>query len=158
MNSADEGGPLRCVHTVWVANTRLKVDFSATAEERVRFYRPIACPHFYFRERLCWHSTWLSRDCSSCQVCAFEGLQGIFRMLIEILRKEGFRGWLAGIVPALVLVLNPAIQFALYDHLRAKVVQLKQVRMEPSFCIPQLMQLARKLQEFWRNRTASAVA
>lgn len=69
----------------WVANTRLKVDFSARAEHR-----------------------------------------GIFRMLIEILRKEGFRGWLAGIVPALVLVLNPAIQFALYDHLRAKVVQLKQ--------------------------------
>lgn len=69
----------------WVANTRLKVDFSAKAEER-----------------------------------------GIFRMLIDILRKEGFRGWLAGIVPALILVLNPAIQFALYDHLRAKVVQLKQ--------------------------------
>ncbi|KAL8425387.1 hypothetical protein Efla_003615 [Eimeria flavescens] len=70
----------------WVANTRLKVDFSSKAKER-----------------------------------------GIFRMLIEILRKEGFRGWLAGIVPALILVLNPAIQFALYDHLRVKVVQLKQV-------------------------------
>lgn len=69
----------------WVANTRLKVDFSAKGRER-----------------------------------------GIFKMLVEILRKEGFRGWLAGIVPALVLVLNPAIQFALYDHLRAKVINLKQ--------------------------------
>ena len=55
------------------------------------------------------------------------GPQGIFKMLLEIFKKEGFRGWLAGIVPALVLVLNPAIQFALYDHLRAKVVKLKQV-------------------------------
>ncbi|OEH78922.1 peroxisomal membrane [Cyclospora cayetanensis] len=69
----------------WVANTRLKLDFSSKTDE---------------------HS--------------------IFVMLVEILRKEGFRGWLAGIVPALVLVLNPAIQFALYDHLRAKVLQLKQ--------------------------------
>ncbi|CDJ34719.1 peroxisomal membrane protein, putative [Eimeria mitis] len=69
----------------WVANTRLKVDFSAKANE-----------------------------------------QGIFKMLIAILRKEGFRGWLAGIVPALVLVLNPAIQFTLYDHLRVKLMQLKQ--------------------------------
>ncbi|CDI84906.1 peroxisomal membrane protein, putative [Eimeria praecox] len=69
----------------WVANTRLKVDFSAGTKE-----------------------------------------QGIFKMLIEILRKEGFRGWLAGIVPALVLVLNPAIQFTLYDHLRVKLMQLKQ--------------------------------
>lgn len=69
----------------WVANTRLKVDFSANSKQ-----------------------------------------QGIFKMLIEILRKEGFRGWLAGIVPALVLVLNPAIQFTLYDHLRAKLMQLKQ--------------------------------
>ncbi|KAL8454811.1 hypothetical protein Emed_000062 [Eimeria media] len=75
----------------WVANTRLKVDFSSKAKER-----------------------------------------GIFGMLIEILRKEGFRGWLAGIVPALILVLNPAIQFALYDHLRAKVVQLKQRWRSPS--------------------------
>ncbi|XP_026189642.1 mitochondrial substrate carrier family protein Q [Cyclospora cayetanensis] len=70
----------------WVANTRLKLDFSSKTDE---------------------HS--------------------IFVMLVEILRKEGFRGWLAGIVPALVLVLNPAIQFALYDHLRAKVLQLKQL-------------------------------
>lgn len=48
-------------------------------------------------------------------------------MLKEILRKEGIRGWLSGIVPALVLVLNPAVQFTLYDHLRAKLMQLKQV-------------------------------
>lgn len=52
-------------------------------------------------------------------------------MLVEIFREEGLRGWLAGIVPALVLVLNPAIQFALYDHLRLKVLQLKQVGFKP---------------------------
>ncbi|CDJ69989.1 peroxisomal membrane protein, putative [Eimeria necatrix] len=73
----------------WVANTRLKVDFSTRAKE-----------------------------------------QGIFKMLVEIFREEGLRGWLAGIVPALVLVLNPAIQFALYDHLRLKVLQLKQMAHE----------------------------
>lgn len=49
-------------------------------------------------------------------------------MLSEIYKTDGFTGWFAGLVPALVLVMNPAIQFALYDHLRRKVMELKVVR------------------------------
>ncbi|PHJ23876.1 mitochondrial carrier superfamily protein [Cystoisospora suis] len=49
----------------------------------------------------------------------------VWGMLRFIWKKEGLRGWFAGIVPALVLVLNPAIQFFLYDLLKETLTTLK---------------------------------
>ena len=38
--------------------------------------------------------------------------------VIALVRKEGLLGWLSGIVPALILLINPAIQLAIYGWLR----------------------------------------
>ncbi|PFH34951.1 carrier superfamily protein [Besnoitia besnoiti] len=52
----------------------------------------------------------------------------IWRMLARILKREGFRGWFAGLLPALVLVANPAIQFVLYDFLKESLTALKNMQ------------------------------
>lgn len=36
----------------------------------------------------------------------------------ELIRKEGLMGWLTGIVPSLLLLINPAIQLLVYARLR----------------------------------------
>lgn len=52
-------------------------------------------------------------------------MQSVWGMLRSIWKKEGLRGWFAGIVPALILVLNPAIQFFLYDLLKEALTVVK---------------------------------
>lgn len=41
---------------------------------------------------------------------------------MELIRKEGLMGWLTGIVPSLLLLINPAIQLLVYARLR-RIVQ-----------------------------------
>ncbi|CBZ54057.1 Os03g0734700 protein, related [Neospora caninum Liverpool] len=52
----------------------------------------------------------------------------VWRMLGYILRKEGLRGWFAGLLPALMLVSNPAIQFVLYDFLKDTLMTIKEIQ------------------------------
>ena len=40
---------------------------------------------------------------------------------VELIRKEGLMGWLTGIVPSLLLLINPAIQLLVYARLRRMV-------------------------------------
>jgi hypothetical protein len=40
---------------------------------------------------------------------------------MELIRKEGLMGWLTGIVPSLLLLINPAIQLLVYARLRRMV-------------------------------------
>ena len=44
--------------------------------------------------------------------------------IVALVRREGLLGWLSGIIPALILLINPAIQLAVYGWLR-KWVQRK---------------------------------
>ncbi|KYK65138.1 mitochondrial carrier superfamily protein [Toxoplasma gondii TgCatPRC2] len=52
----------------------------------------------------------------------------VWRMLGYILRREGLRGWFAGLLPALMLVSNPAIQFVLYDFLKDTLTAVKEIQ------------------------------
>eukprot|EP01083_Nonionella_stella_P047308 126598_1 len=44
---------------------------------------------------------------------------GILRTMFHVIRTNGFRSLYAGLLPSLILTLNPAIQLAVYDVLKA---------------------------------------
>jgi len=43
-------------------------------------------------------------------------------MFWNIFEKEGISGFYKGIIPSLVLTINPIIQYIIYEYLRAKLV------------------------------------
>jgi len=50
---------------------------------------------------------------------------GTIAQVLELVKREGIMGWLSGIVPALILLINPAIQLLTYARLRKMVLQAK---------------------------------
>jgi adenine nucleotide transporter 17 len=48
-----------------------------------------------------------------------------FDMIKQILREEGISGFFKGLVPALILTVNPVIQFAIYEFMRLKLLDSK---------------------------------
>lgn len=51
--------------------------------------------------------------------------RGVIGTLLQILREDGVVALFRGLVPALILVANPVIQFALYERLKALLTQRK---------------------------------
>jgi hypothetical protein len=43
--------------------------------------------------------------------------------IVALVQREGILGWLSGIIPALILLINPAIQLAVYGRLRKWVAR-----------------------------------
>ncbi|OZJ05202.1 hypothetical protein BZG36_02462 [Bifiguratus adelaidae] len=44
---------------------------------------------------------------------------------MEILKTDGFKGFYAGLLPALILVINPIIQYTVFEQLKARWMKLK---------------------------------
>lgn len=42
-----------------------------------------------------------------------------------IIKEEGFQGFFRGIIPALILVVNPIIQYTVFEQLKAKLSETK---------------------------------
>ncbi|GAV30120.1 hypothetical protein PMKS-003627 [Pichia membranifaciens] len=51
--------------------------------------------------------------------------QNTFRVMYEILQKEGVRGLTSGLGPALILVSSPMIQFTVYEQLKNLLTRLR---------------------------------
>jgi len=54
--------------------------------------------------------------------------QDFFKGMLALAREEGLQGLLSGVVPSLILVTNPAIQFAVYEKLKQLLLQAQQGR------------------------------
>ncbi|XP_022113509.1 peroxisomal membrane protein PMP34 [Pieris rapae] len=55
--------------------------------------------------------------------------------LIELFKKEGLRGLWSGVVPSLLLVSNPAIQFMVYESLKRNFVAMNRFNTYSAFII-----------------------
>jgi solute carrier family 25 (peroxisomal adenine nucleotide transporter), member 17 len=55
---------------------------------------------------------------------------GVF---LQILREEGLSGFFAGVMPALVLVINPILQYTLFEQLKNAVEKRRRVTPKDSF-------------------------
>jgi len=98
------------VNPIWVINTRLKL----AAEKRQKL---TGAPQAGVE--------------AAAQPAAREGKEvkavkekNTVAAIVALVRREGLLGWLSGIIPALILLINPAIQLAVYGWLR-KWVQRK---------------------------------
>ncbi|KAJ3090961.1 hypothetical protein HK102_002085 [Quaeritorhiza haematococci] len=49
----------------------------------------------------------------------------VLSVALKILKEEGIQGFFQGIVPALILVINPIIQFAVFERLKAAILRSK---------------------------------
>eukprot|EP00923_Selenidium_pygospionis_P031811 GHVN01056248.1.p2 GENE.GHVN01056248.1~~GHVN01056248.1.p2 ORF type:complete len:232 (-),score=25.40 GHVN01056248.1:1543-2238(-) len=56
-------------------------------------------------------------------------LKGLFASLRDLIKEDGLSGLMAGLGPAIVLVLNPSIQFAVYERLKSIALARKQLRL-----------------------------
>jgi adenine nucleotide transporter 17 len=55
---------------------------------------------------------------------------GVF---LQILREEGLSGFFAGVMPALVLVINPILQYTIFEQLKNSVEKRRRVTPKDSF-------------------------
>jgi len=55
---------------------------------------------------------------------------GVF---LQILREEGLSGFFAGVMPALVLVINPILQYTIFEQLKNTVEKRRRVTPKDSF-------------------------
>lgn len=53
--------------------------------------------------------------------------RGVVATLLQILKEDGVRALFRGLIPALILVANPVIQFALFERLKALLTHSKPV-------------------------------
>eukprot|EP01006_Ploeotia_vitrea_P060636 TRINITY_DN76261_c0_g1_i1.p1 TRINITY_DN76261_c0_g1~~TRINITY_DN76261_c0_g1_i1.p1 ORF type:complete len:497 (-),score=229.84 TRINITY_DN76261_c0_g1_i1:64-1503(-) len=108
MAVASVAGAVNCFVTVpiWVVATRLTLQRDKDAR------RPAASP----------------TSVASTQV--EHRYNGIFDALATILREEGIKGLYQGLVPALLLVSNPCIQFMVYEQLTAYVQFVRRYRVQ----------------------------
>ncbi|RUS27644.1 mitochondrial carrier domain-containing protein [Jimgerdemannia flammicorona] len=61
---------------------------------------------------------------------------------LSILREEGFQGFYAGVKPALVLVMNPIIQYTVFEQLKARLARTKKLGNMDFFLLGAISKLA----------------
>lgn len=57
---------------------------------------------------------------------------GFARILIDIIKTEGFRALWSGVIPALVLVINPIIQYTVFEQLKTVLERRRNSRLKPN--------------------------
>ena len=62
--------------------------------------------------------------------------------LMKIIKEDGFMRLFAGVMPALVLVLNPILQYTVYERLKQMVEKTRKVGAKESFVLGALGKLA----------------
>jgi len=62
--------------------------------------------------------------------------------LLKIIKEEGFARLFAGVLPALVLVINPILQYTLFEQLRNALAKRRKVTAKDSFYLGALGKLA----------------
>jgi solute carrier family 25 (peroxisomal adenine nucleotide transporter), member 17 len=55
---------------------------------------------------------------------------GFVRILLDIVKSEGIGALWSGVIPALVLVINPIIQYTLFEQLKTVVERRRQGRLQ----------------------------
>lgn len=65
-----------------------------------------------------------------------------FEIAYKILREEGVQGFYAGIKPALVLVLNPIIQYTVFEQLKSRLARTKKLGNLDFFLLGAISKLA----------------
>lgn len=67
---------------------------------------------------------------------------GTISTLLKILREDGFMRLFAGVLPALVLVINPILQYTIFEQLKQVVEKRRKVGPTDSFVMGALGKLA----------------
>ena len=67
---------------------------------------------------------------------------GTIATLMKIIREDGFMRLFAGVLPALVLVLNPILQYSIYEQLKQMLEKRRKVGPTDSFLLGALGKLA----------------
>lgn len=57
---------------------------------------------------------------------------GFVKILIEIIKSEGIGALWSGVVPALILVINPIIQYTVFEQLKTVLERKRQSRLTPN--------------------------
>ena len=57
---------------------------------------------------------------------------GFMRILLDIVKSEGIGALWSGVIPALVLVINPIIQYTVFEQLKTVVERRRQGRLKPN--------------------------
>jgi solute carrier family 25 (peroxisomal adenine nucleotide transporter), member 17 len=57
---------------------------------------------------------------------------GFLKILVDIIKSEGIGALWSGVVPALVLVINPIIQYTVFEQLKTAVERKRQSRLTPN--------------------------
>ena len=57
---------------------------------------------------------------------------GFLKILVDIIKSEGIGALWSGVVPALVLVINPIIQYTVFEQLKTIVERRRRSRLKPN--------------------------
>ena len=57
---------------------------------------------------------------------------GFLRILVDIVKSEGIGALWSGVIPALVLVINPIIQYTVFEQLKTAVERRRRGRLTPN--------------------------
>ena len=57
---------------------------------------------------------------------------GFVRILLDIIKSEGIGALWSGVIPALVLVINPIIQYTVFEQLKTAVERRRRGRLTPN--------------------------
>ncbi len=52
---------------------------------------------------------------------------GFYQTLKNMVKKEGFSSLLKGLEASLILVINPIVQFIIYEHIKTKLPSNKRI-------------------------------
>lgn len=63
---------------------------------------------------------------------AASGAGGFLKILKDIVKNEGIKALWSGVIPALVLVINPIIQYTVFEQLKAALERRRRARLTPN--------------------------
>jgi len=52
---------------------------------------------------------------------------GTTKTILKIINEDGFKGFWQGVVPALILVINPIIQYTVFEQMKARIEKIKKL-------------------------------
>jgi adenine nucleotide transporter 17 len=52
---------------------------------------------------------------------------GTIKTILKIINEDGLKGFWQGVIPALILVINPIIQYTVYEQIKARVEKFKKL-------------------------------
>ena len=52
---------------------------------------------------------------------------GTIRTILKIINEDGFKSFWQGVVPALILVINPIIQYTVFEQIKARIEKIKKL-------------------------------